>query len=58
LVTEDNIYNTGTVNWWVGVEGAGELFNTGHCYFFLSGVLGDEGDATSTLSVKTEVLGE
>ena len=58
FITEDNIDNTGTVNRRVRVEGTGKGLDTGHNNILLFRVSSHEGDATSTFTVDTEVLGE
>jgi len=57
-VTEDNVDNSSSVNWGVGVDGSGDLLNARVDDVSLSGVSSDDGEETGSLSVDTEVLGE
>ena len=58
FVSEDDVDNAGTVNWWVGVESSGEGLDLGHSDFLLSWAVGDQTHATGTFSVYAEVLCE
>jgi len=57
-VTKHDVDDAGTVDGGVGVKTTCEVLDAGHADFLLSGVGSDEGNAASTLTVKTEVLGE
>lgn len=58
FVSEDDVNNAGTVDWWVGVESSGEGLDLRHSDFLLSWAVGDQTHATGTFSVYAEVLGE
>jgi len=57
-VTENNVDNSSSVNWGVGVDGSGDLLNARVDDVSLSGVSSNDGEETGSLSVDTEVLGE
>jgi hypothetical protein len=57
-VTEDDVDNSGSVNWGVGVDGSGDLLDSGVNDVSLGGGSSDDGEKTGSLSVDTEVLGE
>ena len=58
LITENGIDDTGTVDRRVGIDRARDLLDAAHDNILLSLALSDNREATSTLTIKTEVLGE
>ena len=58
LVSEYNVNNTSPMDWWVRVESSSENFYARHHSFFLIWVSCNNTHATSTLTIKPEVLGE
>lgn len=57
-VSEDDIDNSSSMNWGVGVDRSGDLLNAGVDDVSLGSGSSDDGEETGSLSVDTEVLGE
>jgi hypothetical protein len=57
-VSENDVDNSSSMNWGVGVDGSGDLLNAGVDDVSLSSGSSDDGEETGSLSVDTEVLGE
>lgn len=57
-VTQDNINNPGSVNWWIGVHWSGDSFNSRCDLYLLCLITADDRDATNSLTIESEVLGE
>ena len=58
FVAENDVDDTGTVDGWVRIDRSGDLLYARQNNIFLFGTTSDNGDAASTLTVETEVLGE
>jgi len=58
FVSKDNINDTSTVDGRVGVDWSGNLLYAGKNDILLRLASGNNGDATSTLTIETKVLGE
>jgi hypothetical protein len=57
-IAEDDVNNSGSLNWRVGVDWSCDLLDARHDNILLSLVTTDDTEATSSLTVETEVLGE
>ena len=58
LISEDDINDAGSMDRWVGVDGAGDLLDARVDDVTLGSASSNHGEAAGTLTVKTEVLGE
>lgn len=58
FVTQNYIDDSSTVNWWVRVHGSRNLLDSRGEDLGFAWAVSDEGDASCSLTVKTEVLGE
>ena len=54
-VAQDRIYNTSSMDWWVGVHGSSNTFDPGSDFHLFGLIAAHDRYAANTLSVKSEV---
>jgi len=55
-VSKNDVYDTSSMDWWVGVNWSGNLLNSAHYNIFLFFASSSDRVTPSTLSIKSKVL--